>query len=251
MIICIIAVAGSSISTLAASTKDEFTSSPEQNQMRTESQRPPEAGPTTTSITLAMRFSPDRKDATDLEAISPLKHSPLPEAPPLRREDRGPPLSADLLTLGNRDRRSKSEERCVYFVDLKPLLGGRERGSDAQYICVHMNNVMHVHRVFTFDPAEVKKVSVSTDSLDKAMEDPIIPTASSIPAPSTSEVSVRRRRDRERRYSAPPSERRNTRDSVGSLDYLSESQGQLRVEFGCCLVTCCSVSCTYAHSGFR
>lgn len=82
--------------------------------------------------------------------------------------------------------------------------------------------------MFSFDPSDVKKVShsVSTDSLDKAMEDPVLPQ-SHTPVPSTSEVSVRRRKtDRERRYSAPPSERRSTRDSVGSLDYLSESQGQ-------------------------
>lgn len=83
--------------------------------------------------------------------------------------------------------------------------------------------------MFSFDPADMKKVSVSTDSLDKAMEDPVLPS-NSPPVPSSSEVSIRRRRtDRERRYSAPPSERRNTRDSVGSLDYLSESQGQLGV----------------------
>lgn len=124
-IICITVMAGSSISTLAASTRDESTSSPEQNQMRRESQRPPKAGPNTTSIPMAIRFSPDRKDAMDLEAICPLKNLPLSEAPPLRHDNRGPPLSADLLTLGNRDRRSKSEERWVYS-DLMPLLGGRE-----------------------------------------------------------------------------------------------------------------------------
>ena len=92
--------------------------------------------------------------------------------------------------------------------------------------------------MFSFDPADVKKVSVSTDSLDKAMEDPVLPT-SSAPAPSTSEVTVRKKKDRERRYSAPPSERRNTRDSVGSLDYLSESQGGWRwwVELGFLLIT--------------
>ena len=87
--------------------------------------------------------------------------------------------------------------------------------------------------IFSFDPSAVKKVSVSTDSLDKAMEDPILPTSSVVTAtePSSTEVSVRRRdTDRRRRYSAPPSERRSTRDSVGSLDYLSESQG------GCGLV---------------
>ena len=87
---------------------------------------------------------------------------------------------------------------------------------------------MYCRTMFSFDPSDVKKVShsVSTDSLDKAMEDPILPQ-STTPVPSTSEVSIRRRKtDRERRYSAPPSERRSTRDSVGSLDYLSESQGQ-------------------------
>ena len=88
--------------------------------------------------------------------------------------------------------------------------------------------VAYCRTMFSFDPSDVKKVShsVSTDSLDKAMEDPVLPQ-SHTPVPSTSEVSIRRRKtDRERRYSAPPSERRNTRDSVGSLDYLSESQGQ-------------------------
>lgn len=83
--------------------------------------------------------------------------------------------------------------------------------------------------MFSFDPSDVKKVSVSTDSLDKAMEDPILPQITT-PLPSTTEVSVRRRKtDRERRFSAPPSERRSTRDSVGSLDYLSESQGKYKV----------------------
>ena len=74
--------------------------------MRTESQRPPEAAQTTTVAggnSLAMRFSPDRKEAMDLEMICPISEAPLP-----RREDRGPPLSADLL---EHHRRSKSEER--------------------------------------------------------------------------------------------------------------------------------------------
>lgn len=87
---------------------------------------------------------------------------------------------------------------------------------------------LHDSNIFSFDPSAVKKVSVSTDSLDKAMQDPVLPTTSVVTAtePSSTEVSVRRRdTDRRRRYSAPPSERRHTRDSVGSLDYLSESQG--------------------------
>ena len=73
---------------------------------------------------------------------------------------------------------------------------------------------------FSFDPAVVKKVthSRSNDSLDKAMEDPVRPLEEE---PTSSEVVVSRRgRDRVRRYSAPP-----IRDSVGSIDYLSESQG--------------------------
>lgn len=81
----------------------------------------------------------------------------------------------------------------------------------------------------------MKKVSMSNDSLNKAMDDPINfearITRGSIPQKegvTSSEVSVtRRHKTRERRYSAPPSDRQlnNVRDSVGSLDYLSESQG--------------------------
>lgn len=180
---------GSSISTLAASTRDESTSSPEQNKMRTDSQRPPEVSTAATS--LASRFSPDRKDTIDIKTMCPLNDTHPGDAPPIRPEPRGPPLSADLLS--ERHRRSKSEEG----------------------------------NIFSFDPSAVKKVSVSTDSLDKAMQDPVLPTTSVVTAtePSSTEVSVRRRdTDRRRRYSAPPSERRHTRDSVGSLDYLSESQ---------------------------
>lgn len=102
----IITSLGSVISTLAASTKDESTSSPEQNQMRSESQRPPEVAEKTAAggaHGLTSSFSTDRKEAMDLEAICPLK-----EAPPIRRDDRGPPLSADLL---EHHRRSRSVER--------------------------------------------------------------------------------------------------------------------------------------------
>ena len=82
----------------------------------------------------------------------------------------------------------------------------------------------HPRPYFSFDPAVVKKVthSRSNDSLDKAMEDPVRPLEEE---PTSSEVVVSRRsRNRERRYSAPP-----IRDSVGSIDYLSESQGEREV----------------------
>lgn len=97
---------GSSISTLAASTRDESTSSPELNKMRTDSQRPPEVSTAATS--LASRFSPDRKDAIDIKTMCPLNDTHPGDAPPIRPEPRGPPLSADLLS--ERHRRSKSEE---------------------------------------------------------------------------------------------------------------------------------------------
>ena len=100
---CHTRLTGSSISTLAASTRDESTSSPEQNQMRTDSQRPPEVSAAITNLT--SRFSPDRKDAMEIQAICPLEDTPPTDAPPTLR---GPPLSADLLS--ERHRRSKSEE---------------------------------------------------------------------------------------------------------------------------------------------
>ncbi len=77
---------------------------------------------------------------------------------------------------------------------------------------------------FSFDEA---KKSMSNDSLDKAMEHPVSfdLDRSRAHAPTSIEVIVRSRdRRRERRASAPPSDRR-IRDSAGSLDYLSESQG--------------------------
>ena len=89
----------------------------------------------------------------------------------------------------------------------------------------------HSHRpYFSFDPAVVKKVNLSrsNDSLDKAMEDPVRPSEEE---PTSSEVVIHpRSRNRERRFSAPPE--RRIRDSVGSMDYLSESQG----EWGQCCV---------------
>ena len=75
-------------------------------------------------------------------------------------------------------------------------------------------------------------VSLSNDSLNKAMDDPIRPFDEQ---PTFTELRVpRRSRERERRYSAPlnaSGERKSAiRDSVGSLDYLSESQGETCVD---------------------
>ena len=112
---------GSSISTLAASTRDESTSSPEQNQLRTESQRPPSlAVAPPTSSSLLRGFSPmtERLEALDLDAIDPLKRdttSAMTSEVHVRRKERGPPLSADLLS-SDRNRRSKSEERSEKFL---------------------------------------------------------------------------------------------------------------------------------------
>jgi len=86
---------------------------------------------------------------------------------------------------------------------------------------------------FSFDDS---KKSMSNDSLNKAMEHPVNFDASQA-QPTSSEVTVRQReRRRERRFSAPPSDRR-IRDSVGSLDYLSESQGSYS--------SCCNI-CYFA-----
>ena len=68
---------------------------------------------------------------------------------------------------------------------------------------------------------------MSNDSLNKAMEHPVTFDLERAGGgiPTSSEVVVRSRdRRRERRASAPPTDHR-IRDSVGSLDYLSESQG--------------------------
>ena len=107
------------VSTLAASTRDESTSSPEQNQLRTESQRPPNLGVAPpTSSSLLRGFSPmtERVEALDLDALDPLKREAKAVTPTsevaVRHKERGPPLSADLLST-DRNRRSKSEERLV------------------------------------------------------------------------------------------------------------------------------------------
>ena len=105
---------GSSISTLAVSTKDESTSSPEQNQLRTESQRPPEIAPPTSSSLRGFSPTIERVEALDLDVLDPLKRDTMAATPtsevPVRRKERGPPLSADLLS-SDRNKRSRSEER--------------------------------------------------------------------------------------------------------------------------------------------
>lgn len=190
---------GGGISTSAASTKAEPTTvPPSQNSSRNE--RPSLA--CMEGVTIRQKvplrskwslMSLERPESRDLDALDPVGAAEEEETPARHFHSH----SADLL---ERDRRSRSEERPY----------------------------------FTFDPAQIK-ASLSNDSLNKAMEEPIMqeplapPPSSSADRteqlhPSTTEVTVRRRRsDRERRFSAPPSDKK-IRDSVGSLDYLSESQ---------------------------
>jgi hypothetical protein len=58
----------------------------------------------------------ERVEALDLDALDPLKREAKAATPtfevPVRRKERGPPLSADLLST-DRNRRSRSEERLV------------------------------------------------------------------------------------------------------------------------------------------
>lgn len=84
---------------------------------------------------------------------------------------------------------------------------------------------------FRFDETALKTLSASNDSLNRAVEDDPIhlgdEEATSTPCeddPYTSEVKLRDRRKVEHRKSAPPTHNRSMRDSVGSLDYLSETQ---------------------------
>ncbi|XP_019851253.1 PREDICTED: rap guanine nucleotide exchange factor 6-like isoform X2 [Amphimedon queenslandica] len=83
---------------------------------------------------------------------------------------------------------------------------------------------------FRFDEKDVKTLSVSNDSLHRALEDDPLTggererergRGKKIPA---TEVTLRDRRKVAHRRSAPPTSQRSLRDSVGSLDYLSESQ---------------------------
>ena len=85
---------------------------------------------------------------------------------------------------------------------------------------------------FRFDEKDLKTLSVSNDSLHRALDnDPVLLTGGErererergkkVPA---TEVTLRDRRKVAHRRSAPPTSQRSLRDSVGSLDYLSESQ---------------------------
>ena len=85
---------------------------------------------------------------------------------------------------------------------------------------------------FRFDVKDLKTLSVSNDSLHRALEDEPLTggeregerergRGKKIPA---TEVTLRDRRKVAHRRSAPPTSQRSLRDSVGSLDYLSESQ---------------------------
>ena len=87
---------------------------------------------------------------------------------------------------------------------------------------------------FRFDESAITKLSVSNDSLHRAVEDdPIILSGDGRGGGgkgkkvTESEVTLRDRRKVAHRRSAPPTSQRSLRDSVGSLDYLSESQVDL------------------------
>lgn len=71
-------------------------------------------------------------------------------------------------------------------------------------------------------------MSVSNDSLHRAVEnDPIQLGDEEDRKITASEVRLRDKRKIAHRRSAPPTNQRSLRDSVGSLDYLSESQVDL------------------------
>lgn len=72
--------------------------------------------------------------------------------------------------------------------------------------------------VFSFDPADIK--SMSNETLDKSMGEEELRTVSH-QRPIISEIIFKRRSgEMDKRYSAPL--KGNMRDSVGSIDYLSE-----------------------------
>lgn len=85
--------------------------------------------------------------------------------------------------------------------------------------------------VFSFDPADMK--AMSNEALDQSLS--LDNSSSSVsgahqrPISSTDIVLKRKLSDVERRYSAPPVERKGmVRDSVGSIDYLSDAPGEWR-----------------------
>jgi hypothetical protein len=77
---------------------------------------------------------------------------------------------------------------------------------------------------FRFDDMTIKTMSTSSDSLHRAVEDDPIPLDEEERKVTASEVRLRDKRRVAHRRSAPPTHQRSLRDSVGSLDYLSESQ---------------------------
>ena len=82
--------------------------------------------------------------------------------------------------------------------------------------------------MFSFDPSDVKAMSneaLNQSSLENSSSS--VTGAHQRPISSTDIVLKRRLSDVDRRYSAPPVERkRMVRDSFGSTDYLSEGQGE-------------------------
>ena len=68
------------------------------------------------------------------------------------------------------------------------------------------------------------------------------------PISSTEIILHRQHSDRERRYSAPPGERKLVRDSVGSIDYLSDGPGERKARncmSDCSMIQCLNVRVTY------
>ena len=83
--------------------------------------------------------------------------------------------------------------------------------------------------VFSFDSDDIK--AMSNENLDKSTSASSVTVSNRNRPISSTEILLSRQlsSDKERRYSAPPGERKNIRDSVGSLDYLSEGPGELGV----------------------
>ena len=80
---------------------------------------------------------------------------------------------------------------------------------------------------FKFDESAIRTLSASNDSLNRAVEDDPIRLGDEDDDEHLSregKVKLRDKRKVAHRRSAPPTHNRSLRDSVGSLDYLSESQ---------------------------
>jgi hypothetical protein len=82
--------------------------------------------------------------------------------------------------------------------------------------------------VFSFDPSDVKAMSnEALNQMSSKNSSSSVSSSHQRPISSTDIVLKRRLSDVGRRYSAPPVERKGmVRDSVGSIDYLSEGQGE-------------------------